>query len=42
VEVLRHMAAGAEPLAAETALARLRAARWVFAGPGSPSYALDA
>jgi cyanophycinase-like exopeptidase len=42
VEVLRHMAAGAEPLAAETALARLRAARWAFAGPGSPSYALDA
>jgi cyanophycinase-like exopeptidase len=42
VEVLRHLAAGAEPLAAETALARLRAARWVFAGPGSPSYALAA
>jgi cyanophycinase-like exopeptidase len=42
VEVLRHLAAGEEPLAAETALARLRAARWAFAGPGSPSYALAA
>lgn len=42
VEVLRHLAAGDERLAAETALARLRAARWAFAGPGSPSYALAA
>jgi hypothetical protein len=42
VEVLRHLAAGQEPLAIETALARLRAARWAFAGPGSPSYALAA
>jgi hypothetical protein len=42
VEVLRQLAAGAEPLAAETALAQLRAARWAFAGPGSPSYALAA
>ncbi|HEX3621083.1 MAG TPA: hypothetical protein VHT97_02085 [Acidimicrobiales bacterium] len=29
-----------DPLAHETTLARLRAARYVFAGPGSPSYAL--
>jgi hypothetical protein len=41
VEVLRDLGAGADALAAETALARLRAARWAFAGPGSPSYALD-
>ncbi len=27
-------------LAYETTMARLRAARWVFSGPGSPSYAL--
>src|SRR3712207_3885485 len=27
-------------LAHETVLARLREARWVFSGPGSPSYAL--
>src|SRR5688572_20802299 len=27
-------------LALETMLARVEAARWVFAGPGSPSYAL--
>jgi hypothetical protein len=31
---------GADPLATEAALARLAAARWVFAGPGSPTYAL--
>jgi hypothetical protein len=41
VEVLRDLGAGADAMAAETALARLRAARWAFAGPGSPSYALD-
>jgi hypothetical protein len=41
VEVLRDLGAGADALATETALARLRAARWAFAGPGSPSYALD-
>ena len=40
VEVLRQLGGGG--LDAETALARLRAARWVFAGPGSPSYALAA
>jgi len=33
-------ATGADPLAVETMLARLREARYVFAGPGSPSYAL--
>jgi cyanophycinase-like exopeptidase len=31
---------GVDPLAYETMLARLREARYVFAGPGSPSYAL--
>jgi cyanophycinase-like exopeptidase len=31
---------GADPLAYETMLARLRQAAYVFAGPGSPSYAL--
>jgi len=41
VEVLRDLGATAEAMAGETALARLRAARWVFAGPGSPSHALD-
>lgn len=33
-------AAGADTLATETMLARLREAQYVFAGPGSPSYAL--
>jgi cyanophycinase-like exopeptidase len=33
-------AEGVDPLAYETALARLREAVYVFAGPGSPSYAL--
>jgi hypothetical protein len=42
VEVVHHLGAGPDPLAVETALARLRAARWAFAGPGSPSYALAA
>jgi hypothetical protein len=31
---------GADPVAREAALARLARARWVFAGPGSPTYAL--
>src|SRR5215471_10553645 len=31
---------GADPLRTEAALGRLAAARWVFAGPGSPTYAL--
>ncbi|MEO7442886.1 MAG: hypothetical protein ABIW46_05065, partial [Acidimicrobiales bacterium] len=33
-------AAAADPVAHEQALDDLRAAQWVFAGPGSPSYAL--
>ena len=33
-------AEGADPLAYETMLARLREASYVFAGPGSPSYAV--
>jgi cyanophycinase-like exopeptidase len=41
VEILPDLHADADALAVETALARLRAARWAFAGPGSPSYALD-
>ncbi len=35
-----RVAEGADPLAYETTLARLREAAYVFAGPGSPSYAL--
>lgn len=31
---------GADPVEREAALARLAKARWVFAGPGSPTYAL--
>jgi hypothetical protein len=31
---------GTDPVRTEAALARLAAARWVFAGPGSPTYAL--
>jgi hypothetical protein len=30
----------ADPVRTEAALARLATARWVFAGPGSPTYAL--
>ena len=33
-------AEGASPLAVEAALASVGEARWVFAGPGSPTYAL--
>jgi len=41
VAVASYRAArGADTLATETVLSRLRSARWVFAGPGSPSYAL--
>lgn len=40
VEVARFGAAGGDPLEYETMLARVRAARYVFSGPGSPSYAL--
>jgi hypothetical protein len=31
---------GADPVRREAALARVASARWVFAGPGSPTYAL--
>jgi hypothetical protein len=31
---------GGDPVRIEAALARLKAARWVFAGPGGPTYAL--
>jgi hypothetical protein len=34
-------AEAADPVDYETALVRLREARYVFAGPGSPSYALQ-
>jgi hypothetical protein len=41
VEALRlRRVEGADPVRTEAALARLVAARWVFAGPGSPTYAL--
>lgn len=40
IEVAHLLAAEGDPLGYETMLARLRAARYVFAGPGSPSYAL--
>ena len=40
VVVSFRSAAGVDPLAYETTLARLREAAYVFAGPGSPSYAL--
>ena len=40
VEVASYRAAAVDPIVAATALARVRAARYVMAGPGSPSYAL--
>ncbi len=40
MEVAHDPAGGGDPLAHETMLARLRSARYVFSGPGSPSYAL--
>jgi hypothetical protein len=40
VEVAHFGAAGGDPLEYETMLAQVRAARYVFSGPGSPSYAL--
>jgi len=42
VEVLSDLSADADVMATEIVLARLRTARWTFAGPGSPSYALAA
>jgi hypothetical protein len=41
IEILSDLGTETDAMAAETSLARLRAARWTFAGPGSPSYALD-
>ena len=38
--VASFLSADADPLARETALVRIREARLVFTGPGSPSYAL--
>ena len=40
IEVAHLLSAGGDPLAYEAALAKLRAARYVFSGPGSPTYAL--
>jgi cyanophycinase-like exopeptidase len=40
VEIATWRSAEADPVVYETMLARVRAARYVFAGPGSPSYAL--
>ena len=40
VEVAELRDRGADPVRRQEALAKVAAARWVFAGPGSPSYAL--
>jgi hypothetical protein len=40
VEVVSYRSADVDALTASTALARIRDARYVMAGPGSPSYAL--
>ena len=40
VVVASYRSAGADVLAYETMLARLREARYAFSGPGSPTYAL--
>ena len=40
LEVAHLPSADTDPLEIETTLARLRAARYVFSGPGSPTYAL--
>ncbi|HET6964245.1 MAG TPA: hypothetical protein VFH58_05695 [Acidimicrobiales bacterium] len=40
VEVASLRRRGHDPVAQASALAQVAAARWVFAGPGSPSYAL--
>lgn len=40
IEVAHLLAAGGDRLAYETMLAKLRGARYVFSGPGSPTYAL--
>ena len=41
ISVASYRQAGADPLEYETMLARLAEARYVFCGPGSPSYALQ-
>ncbi len=40
VEVASYRSAGVDAMTAATALARIREARYLMAGPGSPSYAL--
>ncbi|HEX5829022.1 MAG TPA: hypothetical protein VFY23_15965 [Candidatus Limnocylindrales bacterium] len=40
VEVASYRSAAVDPITASTAVARIRGARYVMAGPGSPSYAL--
>lgn len=40
IELAHLLAADGDPLGYETMLAQLRVARYVFAGPGSPTYAL--
>ncbi|MGH9047393.1 MAG: hypothetical protein ACRDVW_08765, partial [Acidimicrobiales bacterium] len=40
VDVAELRSAGGDPLRHQEALARIASARWVFAGPGSPTYAL--
>ena len=42
VQVASYRSADVDPLVAETARTRVREAGWVFAGPGSPTYALRA
>lgn len=42
VQVASYRTADVDALAAETARTRVREAGWVFAGPGSPTYALRA
>lgn len=42
VDVASFRSADVDPLTAETARTRVREAGWVFAGPGSPTYALRA
>src|SRR5262245_12244971 len=40
IEVASYRSAGDDPVARERAMAQIRAAAYVFAGPGSPTYAL--
>ncbi len=41
VEAAGLLDTGADVVEVESAIARIRSADWVFAGPGSPTYALD-